>query len=70
MSLGSARYQLASAFKTLQGNWDATHDGWRDAVRDEFERQHWDHLAARVPMVLSAMDRLDQVLARLREDCS
>ena len=69
MSLGSARYQLASAFKTLRLTWDDTKDDWRDAVRQDFDDQHWQALADRVPSLLTALDRLDQVLAQVRQDC-
>jgi hypothetical protein len=70
MSLATGHYQLASAFKTLQVRWDQTCLSWRDAVRLEFDRRHWRPLEERVPGLLSAVDRLDQVLNRVRQDCS
>lgn len=69
MSLGSARYQLASAFKALILQWEDAAADWRDAVRRDFAEHHWQPLAGRVPAVLSALDRLDQVLAQMKHDC-
>jgi hypothetical protein len=69
MSLSTGRYQLASAFKTLEEQWEGTQATWRDEVRREFAEQQWEPLAGRVPGVLSAIDQLDQILVRLRQDC-
>jgi hypothetical protein len=69
MSLSSGRYQLAFAFKAIEEHWEDTKQKWRDKVRDDFANQHWLPLALRVPEVLSAMDELEQVLARMQQEC-
>ncbi len=69
MSLAAGRYQLANAFKSLKHEWEATENVWRDVVRKDFADDHWDPLAARMAAVLSAMDRLDQTLAQVKQDC-
>src|SRR5581483_9771075 len=69
MSVSSGRYQLSFAFKALAEQWEETRAKWRDVVRDEFARDHWLPLATRVPEVLTALDSLEQVLARIRQDC-
>jgi hypothetical protein len=69
MSLSAGRYQLANAFKSLKQEWEATENVWRDVVRKDFAEQSWDPLAIRLFSVLTAMDRLDQTLAQMRQDC-
>jgi hypothetical protein len=69
MSLSSGRYQLSNAFKSLKLEWEATENVWRDAVRKEFAEAHWDPMAGRLASVLSAMDRLDQSLEQMKQDC-
>ena len=69
MSLGSTRYQLASAFKTLRLHWEDTEDDWRDVVRRDFDEQYWRTMADRMPPLLTAIDRLDQILIQVRQDC-
>ena len=70
MSLSSGRYQLANAFKILKAEWESTENIWRDLVRKEFADNHWDPMAARLSSVLTAMDRLDNALAQMKQDCS
>ena len=69
MSLASGRSQLSNAFKTLKQEWDATENVWRDIIRKEFAADHFDPLAARLSSVLTAMDRLDQALAQMKQEC-
>ena len=69
MSLSAGRYQVANAFKALKAEWEATENVWRDAVRRDFAQDHWDPLACRLSSVLTAMDRLDNALAQLKQDC-
>jgi len=69
MSLSTGRYQLANAYKSLKQEWDATENFWRDVVRQDFTEQRWDPLSERVASVLTAMDKLDQALAQMRQDC-
>jgi hypothetical protein len=70
VSLATGRYQLASALKTLHVRWDETCMSWRDDVRREFTERFWNTLEAQVPAALAAIDRLDQVLTQLRQDCA
>jgi predicted negative regulator of RcsB-dependent stress response len=69
MSLSTGRYQLANAFKALKQEWEGTENVWRDIVRKDFADAYWDPLAIRLASVLTAMDRLDQALAQLKQDC-
>lgn len=69
MSLATGRYQLSNAFKALKQEWESTENFWRDAVRKDFADTHWEPLAARMSSILTAMDRLDQALTMMKQDC-
>ena len=69
MSLATGRYQLANAFKALKQEWEGTENVWRDVVRADFANAYWNPLAGRLASVLSAMDRLDEALAKMKQDC-
>ncbi len=69
MSLAAGRYQLANAFKALRQEWDSTENVWRDQVRKDFTEAYWTPLEMRLASVLSAMDRLDQSLGQMKQEC-
>lgn len=69
MSVSAGRFQLANAFKVLKVDWESTENIWRDVVRKDFAEAYWEPLATRLGAVLTAMDRLDQVMAQMRNDC-
>ncbi len=70
MSLDTGRYQLYSTFKTLTAHWERTRQAWRDEVAKDFEEQTWALLERQVKTVLSATDRLGQIMVRARRECS
>ena len=70
MSLATGRYQISSAMKTLTIRWDQTCMSWRDGVRREFATRYWDTVEGQLPAFLTAVDRLDQLLARARQECA
>ena len=67
MSAGSAR--LKHAMKTLMEHWDATREQWNDHVARDFEKNHLEPLAHQVDHTLRGMDKLSEVLAKVRQDC-
>lgn len=69
MSLSAGRYQLSNAFKALKQEWEGTENVWRDVVRKDFADAYWDPLAIRIAALLTAVDRLDHVIAQARQDC-
>jgi hypothetical protein len=69
MSLATGRYQIASAMKTLGVHWDETCLSWRDVVRRDFTQRYWNTLEGQLPALLAAMDRLDQQMARAKQEC-
>ena len=69
MSLSTARYKLYTVMKDLAVRWEETKEHWQDAVRQDFEEKQFAPLEPHVKAVLAAMDRLDQVFVRVRNDC-
>jgi hypothetical protein len=59
----------------LQGAWlvmrqclDSTGELWRDAVRQQFEREFWQEFEQVVPATLEEMRRLGEVIAQARRE--
>ena len=68
MSTGSAR--LNHALKTLRERWDETRGYWRDQQARDFEKNHLIPLEAQSNNAIRGMDKLHEVLNKLRHDCS
>jgi hypothetical protein len=66
MSAGTAR--LKHALKTLREHWDITRERWADAVAQDFEKNHLDPLEHQVDHALRGMDKLTEVLTKIRQD--
>lgn len=70
VSLDLARHRLLSAHEALVENWETTRHVWQDQVGAAFAKERIEPLAPLVATTLGAMDRLSQVLNRVRHDCS
>lgn len=68
MSAGSAR--LKHALKNLREHWETTRTLWDDSVARDFEKNHLTPLDQQVDNALRGMDKLSEVLAKVRQDCS
>jgi hypothetical protein len=60
---------LAAATRELWRRWLEAKTHWRDTKSDEFERQFLAELVAVVERTGPAFDRLDKVVATIREEC-
>ena len=69
MSLETSRFQLFSALKTTRLHWEDVCDLWNDPVRQDFENDFWNHVEPTVKAAMSALDRLSQVMATLKNEC-
>lgn len=69
MNLDVGRFRLYSGHKTLQERWEQTRLSWSDAVRQEFAEDFFDPIEPAVSATLAAIDRLSQVLVRMKSDC-
>ena len=69
MSLDVGRYRLYSAAKVVQQHWDEARMHWSDVVRQEFAKEFFDPIEPCVQRTLTGIDRLAQVLNRLKQEC-
>jgi hypothetical protein len=69
MSLTADRTRLRAITKELAVRWEETKDHWRDARSEEFEQRFMQELLARVDKTVAAIEKLEQVVARVRSDC-
>ena len=67
MSAGPAR--LKHAIKSLREHWDVTKAQWADGVSRDFEKNHVAPLEQQVNTALRGMDKIGEVLHRVRQDC-
>jgi len=68
MSEGSTKLQYA--LKSLRARWEETKEGWSDQVRDDFERKHLSPMETQVSATIRGMDKLGEIIAKVRRDCS
>jgi hypothetical protein len=66
--LSSGVGQLTQSYAKLNECWVEVKDSWNDGVRREFEETHLAEIPLRVRQVLSAAQRLAEVLDQARRD--
>ncbi len=69
MSLNATRARLEQLAKELFRNWDETKAVWRDSRAQEFEEKFIPELSTRLRQAEEAMEKLDQLISKVREDC-
>ena len=69
MNLSGSRSRLAALSKELHLRWVETRYSWRDSKAEEFERRFMDDLLARVEKTVTVVEKLDQLLSKVRKDC-
>ena len=69
MSLSGYRSRLAASARELALQWEQTRSYWRDAKSEEFHRRYIAELLAQVDRTIPAIEKLDQVLGKVRSDC-
>ena len=69
MSVHAGKAKLTRGLKDLKARWDVARTKWDDAASRDFEKKHLEHLEPRTRIVLSAMDHMSEILARIRRDC-
>jgi hypothetical protein len=70
VSLETSRFQLFSTLKTARLRWEDACNQWHDPVRQNLENDFWNHVEPTVKAAMSALDRLAQVMAKLKTECS
>ena len=69
MNLSGAKSRLTGITKDLTLRWSETKTSWRDDKSREFERRYIEELWAHVDRTLTAIDRLNEVISKVRSDC-
>ena len=69
MSTGTSKGRLTSAAKQLALQWQETTNYWRDEKSAEFERKYLQELFIGVDKAVAVMDKLDELLKKVRSDC-
>jgi hypothetical protein len=68
MSAGAGR--LKHAMKTLREHWDQTRELWDDRVALDFEKNHLMPLEQQVENARRGMDKLHEIMTKVRNECS
>ncbi len=62
--------KLTYAIKNLRKHWEIAKEHWQDQVQRDFEQNHLFPLETRVNATIRSMDKLAEVTAKVRRDCS
>ena len=69
MNLSGTKSRLAGVTKELSLRWTETKYSWRDAKSQEFQHRYLEELFAQVDRSLTALEKLDVLLDKVRKDC-
>ena len=69
MNVSGSKSRLTGAARELALRWQETKNYWRDEKSREFERKYLEELFTGVDKAAAVMDKLDELLKRVRSDC-
>ena len=69
MNLGGSKSRLVAITKELSLRWEDTKHHWRDGKSQEFEQRYMAELFANVDKTVTVMEKLNEVLNKVRRDC-
>jgi hypothetical protein len=69
MSAIGSKSKLIAAAKELSLKWQDTKTYWRDEKSLEFERRYLQELFINVDKAVSVIEKLDELLKKIRTDC-
>jgi hypothetical protein len=69
MNLSATRARVELLSKELLRDWDETTRFWRDAKAGEFERKYLEELVGQVEKTGPVLEKLEQLLTKVRIDC-
>ncbi|MGA9450401.1 MAG: hypothetical protein WBW41_03545 [Verrucomicrobiia bacterium] len=69
MNPSGIKTRLVSLTKGLATRWDETRNYWKDAKSLEFEQSYMNELFANVDKTVTVLEKLDELLAKVRKDC-
>jgi hypothetical protein len=69
MSMSGSKSRLTGITKELSRKWDQTKNYWHDAKCQEFEHRYLEELFADVDKTVAIIEKLDELLKKVRSDC-
>lgn len=69
MSVLASKARLSGLHKQLHAAWEETRATWSDAKSQEFHDRYMVELAAEVEKTLVAMDGLDALMRKVKDEC-
>jgi hypothetical protein len=69
MSTQGSKSNLAQATRSLMLEWEKTKEHWRDVKSLEFEQKYLTELPGQVVGASAAMEEIDALLKKVRNDC-
>jgi hypothetical protein len=63
-NLRHAYQQVHNEWRSLQRQWQGTCEVWNDAIRDNFEREHWLNFEHITHATLKEIENLSDVIAK------
>jgi len=69
MSLGGSKGRLTGLTREILLRWTETKEHWRDARSEEFDRRFMQELNANVNRTVLIVEKLDELLKKVRTDC-
>ncbi|MGY8652362.1 MAG: hypothetical protein ACKVJX_01950 [Verrucomicrobiia bacterium] len=64
-----SRARLAAITKDLISRWKEVKEHWRDSKAAEFEKAYLEELLISVNTAVGSLEKLDQILTKIRKDC-
>jgi len=69
MSLSGSKSRMFGLTREITVQWDDVRAHWRDAKSEEFERRYITELTYQVTRSLQVVDKLEEILKKVRSDC-
>jgi hypothetical protein len=69
MNLHDGKSKLTDASARLRAHWADTQSEWHDAVSRDFEENHLAPLEPKINSVLRAVERMQELLSRVEQEC-
>ncbi|HMN95200.1 MAG TPA: hypothetical protein PKC43_02435 [Phycisphaerales bacterium] len=69
MSVGVSRTKLLGSMKDLQLRWSRIRERWNDEASAHIEESVIGPLEPRLRAAVTAMEKMSQILQRVRKDC-
>jgi hypothetical protein len=69
MNMSGNKSRLVGLTREISLQWEETKNHWRDAKSQEFEHRYMSELSAQVDRSVTILEKLEEVLKKVRSDC-